>query len=187
MSKNVQQLYVQHSDADEVTAAIREYVTTIGKRFRPHPKYQLDGIEQEVRILIKTKRRFVIYQEREWVVVWEAMDYGDFADPDIARHLGQKLETTAIWLDFDDNHNIWAFQEFHCDTLACEIFLPESYFLGHHDATDFDEYGSCHKVADKFNAKRDLPEFLTSISRVRERMKRSKKFKEVTFRLFIGK
>jgi hypothetical protein len=188
MSLIVEQIFVRHSNVNAVSDSLREYVRTIGKEFRPHPKYRLDGVEQVLRILIKRSRKFILYGNKNWVIVWEALKDGGFADPEIARHLARDLRTDAIWIDFDDNYNIWAFQHFAANKLSREKFLPKCYFEGDENAEDhLDDYGSCHTVAEEFNATLNLPEFLTGIEKMQKRMEKNGKIKLIECKLPKGR
>lgn len=175
MSRQVDQLYVKHSNAKEVAETLRSYVSSIGKRFVPHPKYKLDGIEQTLRILIKKKRKFLLLPVGYWTAVWESVEDVDFADPDIARYLASELKTESLWLNLDENYNLWAFQRFSGDRLVSENFSPKSYFLGDQECQNRFRFKSCFEFADELNAKLDLPEFLTGIGAIEKRMTRNQK------------
>lgn len=181
MSRSVDQMFVKHKDPQDVASSLEDYVSTIGKAFYRHPRYQLNGVEEVLRILIKRKREFAIYSKSDWTVVWELVEQSTFADPDIVRHLASKLSTTAIWINYDENFNIWAYQEMAGETLVGEQFLPESYFLGAHELNDRFNYGSCMDVSEAFNSKHDLPEFLTGIGSIKSRVSSSKKFLRASY------
>lgn len=166
MSLHADQLFVKSKSLDAVVEFVRKYVSEYGTRFVPHSHVKLDGVEQTLKGLIRRRRKFILYNKKEWTVIWERVHYSSFADPDIAKFVSKQLETKAIRIDFDDNYNIWAYQVFDRGEVVDESFLPESYFVGDHEATDFDEYGSCHDFAEEFNSHWQLPAFLVTLSQL---------------------
>jgi hypothetical protein len=171
MSLRVDQIFVKCQDTNLVSQSIHTYVSTIGKNFSPNPNAKLDGVEQTLRYSIKRKREFLLYTKNYWTVVWEKVDYSEFSDPAIAQFLSDVIGTETIWLKFDDDFNIWAFQKYNKGIVVESQFLPKSYFLGQTDSPDLFSYGSCHEFADEFNQLNQLPAFLVTFP-VLERQKK---------------
>lgn len=170
----VSQLFVLGSSVAEVAACLRACCAAQKPRCPRYVRVSR-GAKQVLKYLQRSKRqrRFLIAPPQDgWICLWEVVDYADFADPRIAYWLSTGLRTETMWLDLNEDYNVWAFQHFSLGTLIAQEHQPESYFTS--SATDPEEMDSCpwcHDVAEEFNRSAKLPYFLVSLAAVK-RMKR---------------
>ncbi len=188
MGRSVEQIFVRSDDASVVAELIREYCTRHGAAFVPHEKYMLEGKEQVLAFISnhRRKRCFLIGSiERNWVPIWERVDYSTFADNGITKWLAEELKTTAGWYALDENYNIWTSQVYEGNELTEEAFLPEEYFLGEGENADLESYGSCYEKADEFQSKWELPHFLENPKEIADRSSTTPDVTKLTVRLTL--
>lgn len=184
MSKSVDQLFVNQRKQSEVVDALRHYCLKIGKQRTRHRRFALSGINQIKNTLIKQSRRFVVSgSKKNWVVIWERVDYTSFGDPEIARYLSRQLMVVVLFISFDESYNIWCFQKYFGGEIVDEVFLPEEYFIKESENVDFESYGTCYAQAKKVDRKYKLPYFLEDPTTREEGEGLPRGFKEVKFRI----
>jgi len=96
------------------------------------------------------------------------------------------MKTRALWLNFDEGYNIWAYQVFAAGETEEERFLPEDYFLGKGERGDLRSYGSCHTEAERFAERMRLPFFLWTLAEVRRDKHLATSLKRIAVRLQSG-
>lgn len=189
MSVRVDQLFIKTAEAGDVESALREYVAKHGKRFVPHKKYLLEGIRQTLAILVGKRRKFVVLGDTEWSVVWEKVEYSEFADPAIGQFLSKALGVETLWLEVNEDYNLFAYQHFSKGRLVEEVFLPKIYFTRkweteEPDPSALEAYGYCLDFATQLQKQLQLPHFLKTPA-ILDRSARLKR-KAVEFAVFVN-
>ena len=173
MSLRIGQIYIQSESLPNVEKAILDCCRKIRTKFIPHQKYQLEGVRQALKCIIKTKRRYYVCPPKDgWICMWEVIKYGaTLADPGITCCLSHTLHSKSLWLNLNQDCNTWAYQLFEKGRLKEELFLPEDYFLGNIASGNLNSYGSCLEFATIFKNKMNLPYFLLTIPQLERKKK----------------